>query len=212
MRKHRWKIEYSITLFVVFAIVLLMLPSHVVAPKEASYISEWNNIYHKMEYVFSAMNAQADSDIVKGLKNAETNDEREVYMMNLVKPYLRVSIQNEPSKPYDMYYMNSLKVLPDEDFYFDNLYKVSGNHIIGIKDVKDEDIYHPAFIMMFDVNGTKGPNTWGKDIFGINIFIDGKISPLGAGLQADSLKGDCSKDGSGVFCSHYYRIGGDFNE
>lgn len=212
MRKHRWKIEYSLTLFVIFAIVLLLLPSRIVAPKEASYISEWNNIYHKMGYVFNAMNAHAESDIIKGFNKAKTNEEREVYMMNLVRPYLRINIQNDPVKNYDMYYMNSLKVLPDEDFYFDNLYKASGNHIIGIKDVKDEDMYHPAFIMMFDVNGAKGPNTWGKDIFGMNIFIDGNISPLGAGLSTDILRNDCSKEGSGVFCSYYYRIGGDFNE
>ena len=165
-----------------------------------------------MEYVFNAMNAHADSDITKGLNNAKTNEEREILMRNLVKPYLRINIENEPIKNYDMYYMNSLKVLPDEDFYFDNLYKASGNHIIGIKDVKDEDMYHPAFIMMFDVNGAKGPNTWGKDIFGMNIFIDGNISPLGAGLSTDILRNDCSKEGSGVFCSYYYRIGGDFNE
>ena len=211
MKKYKWKIEYSITLFVIFAIVLLLLPSRVVAPKEASYISEWNNIYHKMEYIFNAMNAQADSDIVRGLKNAKDNQEREMLMMNLVKPYLRVDVPNGTIKNYDVYYMNSLKVSSDEEFHFDKLYK-SGTHVIGIKDVKDNDIYHPAFIMMFDVNGRKAPNTWGKDIFGMNIFIDGKISPLGAGLPTDILQSDCSAEGSGVFCSYYYRIGGDFNE
>jgi hypothetical protein len=164
-----------------------------------------------MEYIFNAMNAQADSDIIRGFKNAKDNQAREKFMMNLVKPYLRVNFQNGSAKNYDMYYMNSLKVSPDEEFYFDKLYK-SGNHIIGIKDVKDNDIYHPAFIMMFDVNGHKAPNTWGKDIFAMNIFIDGKISPLGAGLPTDILRSDCSAEGSGVFCSYYYQIGGDFNE
>jgi hypothetical protein len=212
MKKYKWKIEYSITLVVIFAVVLLLLPSRFVAPKEASYISEWNNIYHKMEYVFSAMNAQADSEIIRGFNKAKTNQEREKFMMNMVKPYLRINYQNGTAKHYDIYYMNSMKVLPDEEFYFENIYDVSGSHTVGIKDVKDDDIYHPAFIMMFDVNGSKSPNTWGKDIFGMNIFIDGKISPLGAGLLPDVLKEDCSSGGSGVFCSYYYRIGGDFIE
>lgn len=212
MKKHKWKIEYSLTLVVIFAVIILIMPSRVVTPKEASYISEWNNIFHKMEYVFSAMNAQAESDIVRGLRNAKNNREREVLMMNLVKPYLRISTHNELQKKYDTYYMNSQKVMPDELFFFDSLYQTSGNHIIGIKDVKDNDIYHPAFIMMFDVNGQKGPNVWGKDIFGMNIFIDGHVTPLGAGLPIDVLKTDCSNEGSGVFCSYYYRIGGDFNE
>ncbi len=66
--------------------------------------------------------------------------------------------------------------------------------------------------MMFDMNGIKGPNIWGKDIFGINIYIDGKITPLGYDWNLEELKQDCSEHGSGVSCSHYYRIGGDFNE
>ena len=213
MKKHFWKIEYSITLFVIIAIGLLLIPTKFVAPKEASYISEWNHIFHKMEYVFSAMNAHADSDIIKGFNKAKTNEERELFMMNLLKPYLRLSELNEhQEKKYNTHYMNSLKVLPDEDFYFDNLYRASNNHIVGIKDVKNTDIYHPAFIMLFDVNGLRGPNTWGRDIFGLNIFIDGKISPLGTGLSTQQLQKDCSTGGSGVFCSQYYRIGGDFNE
>ncbi len=50
-------------------------------------------------------------------------------------------------------------------FYFSNLYLSKNNKIIGIKDIKDDDIYHPAFIMMFDMNGLNGPNTWGKRCF-----------------------------------------------
>ena len=69
-----------------------------------------------------------------------------------------------------------------------------------------------AVIMMFDMNGLKGPNTWGKDIYGINIFTDGKITPIGTGWDLEDLKKDCSETGTGISCSHYYRIGGEFNE
>ena len=165
-----------------------------------------------MEYVFNAMNAHADSDIIKGFKRAKNNAERENFMMNLVKPYLRISDDNELRKKYKPIYMSGEKVNTKEDYYFDKFYITKNNKIVGIKDVKDNDIHHPAFIMMFDVNGANMPNIWGKDIFGINIFIDGKISPLGAGIDIEKLKQDCSKLGTGVFCSYYYRIGGDFNE
>ena len=106
MKKHHWKLEYSITIFVVFAIILLMIPTRFIASKEASYISRWNDVFHKMEYIFVAMNAQADSDIVKGFKNAKNNIEREQYMMGLVKPYLRITTQNELNKRYIPVYMN----------------------------------------------------------------------------------------------------------
>ena len=115
-------------------------------------------------------------------------------------------------KKYSSYYLNGEKVKQGDEFYFNNLYLSKNNKIIGIKDIKDDDIYHPAFIMMFDMNGLNGPNTWGKDVFGINIFVDGKINPIGAGWDIEDLKKDCSTTGTGVSCSHYYRIGGEFSE
>lgn len=212
MKRHFWKIEYSITLCIIFGIFLLMLPSKFIASKEASYISEWNNIFHKMEYVFNAMNAQADANITKGFKSAKTNTAREKYMMQLVKPYLRINEQNVLKSKYSPNYMNGKKVNPNSKYFFDTLYLTSNGRIVGIKDIKDHDIYHPAFMMMFDVNGLRGPNRWGKDIFGLNIFVDGNISPFGAGISVPELKKDCSQTGMGVYCSYYYRIGGDFNE
>lgn len=212
MKKRFWKIEYSITIFVIFGIILLLIPSKFIASKEATYISQWNETIHKMEYIFSAMNAQADSDIVKSFKHAKSNAARENLMMNLVKPYLRITEFDELDKKYSSYYLNSEKVKQGDEFYFNNLYLSKNNKIIGIKDIKDDDIYHPAFIMMFDMNGLNGPNTWGKDVFGINIFVDGKINPIGAGWDIEDLKKDCSTTGTGVSCSHYYRIGGEFSE
>ena len=66
--------------------------------------------------------------------------------------------------------------------------------------------------MLVDLNGIKKPNMWGKDIYGINIFLDGKITPLGYDWSVDTMKKDCSEGGTGVSCSHYYRIGGNFSE
>lgn len=212
MKKRFWKIEYSITIFVIFAIVLLLIPTTFISSKEATYISKWNETFKKMEYIFSAMNAQADADIVKSFKHAASNIEREQLMIKLVKPYLRISESDEVTKTYRQYYMNGTKVNKGESFYFDKVYQTENNTLVGIKDIKDKDIFHPGFIMMFDMNGTKGPNTWGKDIYGINIFVDGKITPIGAGWDIYDVKKDCSEEGSGVSCSHYYRIGGEFNE
>lgn len=107
---------------------------------------------------------------------------------------------------------NGNKVGKKDPFYFERLYTGQNGMIIGIKDIKDEDIFHPGFIMMFDMNGLKGPNMWGKDIYAINIFVDGKITPIGTGWELEDMKLDCSDKGTGVSCSYYYRIGGEFNE
>ncbi len=212
MRKRFWKIEYSITIFVIFAIVLLLIPSNFIASKEANYISKWNETFNKMEYIFTAMNAQADADIVKSFKHAKTNEQREELMIKLVKPYMRINEQDELTKKYTPHYMNGAKVNSKDEYYFDKVYLAENNIIVGLKDIKDSDIFHPGFLMMFDMNGTKAPNTWGKDIYGINIFVDGKITPIGTGWDIEKLKQDCSQNGTGISCSHYYRIGGEFKE
>lgn len=132
--------------------------------------------------------------------------------MRLLKPYLRISENDELKKKYTQNFMNGTKVPKNDYYYFDNLYVGNNGKIIGFKDIQDEEIFLPAFIMLFDMNGIKGPNTWGKDIFGLNIYIDGKVNPIGSGWEIPELQKDCSEHGTGVSCSHYYRIGGDFKE
>ena len=191
MKKRFWKVEYSITIFVIFAVCLMFVPTRFIASKEVTYISLWNETINKMEYVFNAMNAHSETDIIKSFKKAKDDAAREQIMMTLVKPYLRISENNSVQKKYKLHYMNSSVVKSTDRYYFDKLYLTKNNKIIGIKDIKDEDIYHPVFLMMFDMNGLKGPNMWGKDVFGLNIFIDGKISPLCSGWAVDGIRGGC---------------------
>jgi hypothetical protein len=212
MKKRFWKIEYSITIFVVFAVILLLLPSSIGSSKEATYISRWNETFTKMDYIFTAMKAQEDADMIRSFKKALTPKDREQLLIRLIKPYLRISEQDELTKRYVPTYFNGSKIKKDDTYYFDSYYLSENNIVVGVKDIEDTDVYHPGFIMMFDMNGIKAPNKWGKDIYGMNIFADGKITPLGAGWDIEKLKQDCSAKGSGVSCSYYYRIGGEFKE
>ncbi|MBR1424022.1 hypothetical protein IJ579_00490 [bacterium] len=213
MKKRFWKIEYSITTIVIFAIVLLLTPTSMfITSKEAAYIAKWNETYAKADYAFSAMLAQANSDLVKGLKSAKTEEEKEMYMMELIKPYLRLKEHEYLFRRYTQHYMDGRKVRKHDKYYFENLYTADNGHIVGIKDIPNEDENQSGFIMMFDMNGIIGPNTWGKDIFGLNIYPNMGIKAIGHNWTMDDLKRDCSAQGTGISCSHYYRIGGEFNE
>jgi hypothetical protein len=211
MKKRFWKIEYSYTLLVIFAVLLFMLPTSF-SSKNARYISRWNEVYNKLDYLFTAMSAQADSDIVLGLKKTKTPETREIIMMHLAKTYLELDEVKNIHKRYSPSYMNGIKVNPKDEYAFESYYVHSSGAIVGLKDLENNDDRSPGLVMSVDVNGIKGPNAWGKDIYGINIFQDGKITPLGYGKSVEFLKKDCSSQGSGVSCSHYYRIGGNFNE
>lgn len=208
MNKYHWKIEYSLVLLAIFVVVLFMIPTSF-SSKTAKYISIWNDVYNKVDYMFTAMTAQADDEIVKGIKNSTDNEIRENLVISLVQPYLRLE---ELNRKYVQHYMNG-NVVGDDDFYkFSSLYISDNSRIVGIKDIEDENKMQPAFMMLFDMNGLRGPNMWGKDIYGIDIYKDGSIKPLGHNWDIQTLKKDCSVNGTGVSCSHFYRIGGEFVE
>lgn len=211
MKKHFWKIEYSLTIMVLFTILLFKIPTSF-ASKNAIYISKWNEEYNKIDYMITAMSAQAESDIVKGIKEATTNETREHLMMLLVKPYLRLTEDDNIKKKYAQHFLNGKMVNKNSFWYFKNLYQTEAGLIVGIKDINNSDNQTPAFMLLVDMNGIKKPNTWGKDIFGVDIYSDGKVRPLGYGWEADKLKKDCSNNGLGISCSHFYRIGGEFIE
>lgn len=210
MNKHFWKIEYSLTIFAIFAGILFMIPTSF-SSKTAVYISTWNSEYNKIQYMFSAMSAQAKSDTVNNLKNANSDLLRERYMIQLVKPYLRLSDRLKKKK-YVQHFMNG-KVVGKKDFYyFDLLYNNQDGLIIGVKDIVDKAPEKPVFLMMIDTNGYKKPNTWGFDIFGLNIYKDGNVTPIGYGWDIEQMRKDCSQKGTGLSCSQFYRIGGEFVE
>ena len=108
--------------------------------------------------------------------------------------------------------MNGKTVSKKDFYYFDLLYNNQDGLIIGIKDIINRSPDKPVFLMLIDTNGYKKPNTWGVDIFGLNIYKDGNVTPIGYGWDVDDLRRDCSKNGTGLSCSHFYRIGGEFVE
>ncbi len=211
MNKITWKIEYSLTLLVIFTILLFFIPTSF-SSKVAEYISVWNEKYNKIEYMFAAMSAQADSEIVKELKDATDNQKREHLMIKLIKPYLRLEKINKKHSNYTQHYMSGKVVNRRDDYYFSNIYYSSNGLIVGVKDIKNITDNSPAFMMLIDVNGYKRPNIWGKDIYGLYIFTDGKIKAIGYNKSIEDLRQDCNSGGTGVSCSYFYRIGGEFRE
>ena len=98
---------------------------------------------------------------------------------------------------------------PNEDYKFDKFNLTYQNAVIAYKffDAPNDKVIGRV---MYDVNGKTGPNTWGKDVFGLNIYED-KLEPFGKEQSFTKQKQDCSGKGTGVYCSNYYLIGGNFD-
>ncbi len=213
MKNFQWKLEYSILAFVIFTVVILLVPISFTNTRQANFIAKWNEKYNRVEYMFSVINAHITDDIIKSYHHAKDSESREKILTLLVKPYLRLNTDRYPYKRhYRPRYKNGTRVIKGQDYYFDELYYAENNSIVGIKDIntqKNSDIF---FRMMFDINGLLPPNVWGKDIYGVNIYEGGKIKAFGEDVDLEHLKSDCSDMGTGVYCSYYYKIGGGFDE
>ena len=210
--QRRWKLEYTVTLFVFAGVLLALAPVSFENTRQANFISKWNEIYNKTDYMFQVINAQITEDVLSDFKNAETSAQRERLLVDTVKPYLRLNTVKNVPRRYRTKYMNKARVYKGQQYHFSDLHFTEDNRIVGIKDLPPDGERNPIFIMMFDINGFLPPNTWGRDVFGINVFEGGRIEPFGQGLDMSKLHSDCSETGTGVFCSYYYKIGGGFTE
>ena len=207
MKKHFWKLEYSITLFVLLGFLMMFVPVRFENYLQARFITKWNDRYEKAEYMFNVINAQVDDEILKSFANAKNAQEREKLLTQLIKPYKRLHQTERLPRRYRTRFLNGSKVPKNSEFYFNDLY-FSDMQIVGIKDLQGKAL----FMMMFDINGVLLPNTWGRDIFGIYIYDGGIVEPFGYSENMENLANDCSKKGLGLFCSYYYRIGGEFRD
>ncbi len=208
-KKKYLKLEYMVTLVVFFVVLLSLIPIDIESTVQANFISRWKDKYSRLEYMFNVINAHVDEDLLKSFKHARTEEEREQILITVIKPYLRLNKGKLPRR-YSMKFLNKTKVAKTDRYYFEDIYFSENGMIVGIKDLVDKP-HEPKFIMMLDINGILPPNTWGKDIYGIEIY-EGNIEPFGAGLSMDKLHNDCSRAGTGVACSYYYNIGGGFDD
>lgn len=202
-------IEVVVVFLLILGVTFLVLPKNLETTREARLISKWTQKYSELEYMFSVIKAQQDSEIKAKLDSAKDNNARNGILLDTIKPYLRIELQTNAK--YKQRYMNGEKIPQGSRYYFDKFYDASSNEIIGLKwikeDCKDKEV---CAMISLDMNGLIPPNKWGYDIFGVNILRN-EIQPIGKGIDSDSLKKDCDRRGYGTYCSYYYLIGGRFD-
>jgi len=205
--------EISVVAGLIFLTALLVIPNLVEDNKKLDIISKWKNSYNDIEYVFSALSAQATETDNIAFKKAGNTDKKENVLFDMLTPYMRMETPLD-SKDYKTYYLNGSSVKENDEFYITNLHVTNSGKIIGLKwlnmpaAITDK---FPIALLSIDLNGTKKPNKWGYDIFGVNIYTD-KIEPIGKTDDEYLMKSDCSKKGRGISCSYYYYIyGGKLN-
>ena len=192
MKKGFTIVEVSI-LFVIFLIVaFLVAPLSLDDTLRAKNASRWRGVQGDFSNIFYSINTQKD--------NADFN------FNDAFNSVMQAEIKSDrPS--YKITYMNG--TFPSGEYRFSNFKQTFLNAVVAYT-LYDESQTDALGIMLYDVNGEVGPNVWGKDVFGYNIYSD-RFEPFCKNDSVAVQKQDCSKSGTGLCCSNYFLIGGSFN-
>ncbi len=201
-------VEIVVVFFLMLGVLFLVYPKSVDSSRQAKLISKWSQKVSELDYMFSVYRAQKDGDFDVKLSQAQSEEAKNKVLEDIIRPYLRIT--SKLQTVYAPMFMDKSVIPTDSKYYFNHYYLTSTNEIVGFKFInqncKEKDV---CFIMSFDINGTNPPNLWGYDIYGIDVYND-KIAPFGKEVNQQMLKQNCSRLGSGVYCSYYYLIGGKF--
>lgn len=186
-------VEISI-LFVIFLIVaFLVAPMSLDDSVKANNISRWRSVQSDFDNIFYMIKSQDNYDEqFSAIFDAAINKE----------------IKAEYNKPYTIRYYNGANSV--KDYKFQKYYITQANAILAVNLFDKINADGERGYLMYDINGIKAPNTWGKDVFGLKISDEGFI-PFCKEQSFEYQKKDCSKSGKGLCCSSYYIIGGNFD-
>lgn len=192
MRRGFTLIEVSILLIIFLIVTLLVAPMSLDDTVQAKNTSRWRSVQSDFGNIFYSINTQ------KSEQQESIKDIFENVISNEVKGEL---------KPYKITFLNG--TYPNATYRFSDYKSTLGNSFLAYKfyDKPQNDLQG---IFMYDVNGSSGPNKWGKDVFGFNIYSD-RFEPFCKSDSISKQRQDCSKDGTGLCCSNYYLIGGSFD-
>ena len=180
-----------IILFVIFmTVAILIIPLSVEDAVTTKNKARWQHVQSGFASIPISMMSMPEYK-TKGSVSLED------FITALIKVH---PLQNVVS--YKIKYMNG--DVPDEKYVFPEIYNTNGGAAIAFKwfdnpsNVQGEDKLYG--ILMYDVNGKRGPNVWGKDVFGMNIYTN-KIEPFGKNEDPITVESDCARDGTGLYCS-----------
>ena len=159
---------------------------------QAKNTSRWRSVQEDFSNIFYSINTQKEDD-------KKSFDEA-------FKSIIANEIKGE-TNAYKITFMNG--TYPSDTYRFKEFKTTYSNATIATK-LFDEPHGGIRGVLMYDVNGSTGPNVWGRDVFGLNIYED-KFEPFCKNDSLSAQKQDCSKNGTGLCCSNYYLVGGSFD-
>lgn len=185
-------VEVSILLVIFLIVAFLVVPLSLDDTMQAKNTSRWRNVQSDFANIFYSINAQKDKE---DFKFDETFNA-------VISSDIKGAIDD-----YKVTFLNGS--FPNNTYRFNDYKETIGHSVLAIKWFVDTQESVKG-LLMYDVNGSVGPNVWGKDVFGFNIYSD-RFEPFCKNDSIAVQKQDCAKEGTGLCCSNYYLMGGSFD-
>lgn len=193
MRRNGFTIvEVSILLVIFLIVAFLVAPLSLDDTKQAKNTSRWRVVQDDFANIFYSVDTH----------QKDGNTSFESALNTIIKNEVKANV---PS--YKITYLNG--TFPSNSYRFSDYKQTFSNAVLAIK-LFDEPQGDLKGVLMYDINGKASPNTWGKDVYGLNIYAD-RFEPFCRSESISYQKQDCSRNGSGLCCSNYYLIGGSFD-
>jgi prepilin-type N-terminal cleavage/methylation domain-containing protein len=209
--------EVLITLLIVGVIASIVIPGLIADSQQAELKTAWKKAYADFNQVY--LKIKVDNGTIKNLLSNCTNNDHSCFK-NALKPYFNIVKECDAGNAEGNCFLpySNTKLLSGgtagpgylNTNLASGLVLANGINLILFLDRADCSFARTATFIdecgwaSIDVNGFKGPNTRGKDIFSLYINSN-SISPHGK--KGDGLENDCNTNppsGSGYGCSAKY--------
>ena len=205
MKKNDWiwhkmkKASVFIESFIVFVIILcclfIAMPFFIGNKYNGKNITIWAQKFSNIQYAYSVLRIQMEEDNSNFMSSK---------FQHKLKTFLRET--KTVTSNYKPEFLNKKNKF--DTYVFDRYFENVNGLILGFKWINPKCSGRElCAVMSVDINGYEKPNVWGKDIFAVNFYSD-TVEPAGKRLSMNKILKDCSKAGTGVYCSAYYLIGG----
>ena len=192
MKKNGFTIVEVTILFIIFLIVaFLVAPLSLDDTRQAKNTSKWRSVQNDFTNIFYSVNTDRD----------ENKTEFKKVFLKVLENDIKNDIES-----YRITFMNG--TFPKDTYRFKDFKNTHSNATLAIK--LFDNPQEKYGVLLYDVNGKSRPNVWGKDVFGMDIYED-RFEPFCKEESISKQKEDCSKNGTGLCCSSYYLIGGNFD-
>lgn len=204
-------VEIAVVICLLITTIVACLPAIFNNTREAKIISRWKQLYAETKSNFEIFSINDLQSVEKICTMDIENKDEDIFI--ILSPYLNVNKERgkEGLKYYNYKFSNGAQIPMQSAYFAKNFYYQDSGSIVGFKwqNCRCSDT-KPCATAVFDMNGEKGPNRLGQDVFGINLYKNG-IRAFGSDLSNPDLEKECSKGiGSGAVCSEFFLRGGKF--